>query len=223
MGKSKDEWRQTYHGTSFVGNGKTAEALRRLDAYRQTRQVFIEPTSALAQMRINALLDGKELIVPGPGLRDGFYCLKPFVVPFPKLAFAVSLKGVPVFGQLLAHQDLSRLDIGIIIAEALAVDDSGIRLGDGSGFFDLACATLNHCGAVNESALILAAAVPHRPELLPDDSWDVRMDGVLGAQGLQLFPHEKKMPEIDWEQLTLQRVKKITPLWQEWKQLHPSP
>lgn len=222
MVKSKDEWRQEYHGTSPVADGKTAEALRRLDAYRRSRQVFIEPTAVLAQMRINALLDGKELIVPGPGLRDGFYRLMPFSVPFPKLSFAVSLKGVPVYGQLLPHQELSRLDIGIMVAEALAVDASGVRLGDGSGFFDLACAILNHCGALTEVSTVLAAAVVNRPEQLPADSWDVRMDGVLDAQGAHFFQHDRELPAIDWSHLVMQRIKRITPLWQEWRRSHLS-
>lgn len=223
MGKSKDEWRQAYHGTSLGRDGKTAEVLRSLDEYRRTRHVFIEPTPALAQMRINALLDGKQLILPGPGLRDGFYCLMPFVVPFPKLTFAVSIKGVPVYGKLLTREDLTGLDIGIMVAEALAVDASGVRLGDGSGFFDLACAILNHCGALSDSVRILAAAVANRPEQLPVDPWDVRMHGVLGPQGMQSFQHDEGRPAIDWHQLTQQRIKKITPLWQEWKSLHPSP
>lgn len=222
MEMSKEEWRQAYHGDFPKADGRTAEALRRLDAYRRSRHVFIEPSPALAQMRINALLDGKELIVPGPGLREGFYCLKPFSVPFPKLSLAVSLKGVPVYGQLLPHQALARLEIGVMVAEALAVDGRGFRLGDGSGFFDLACAILSHCGALAEGALAVAAAVAHRPEWLPADSWDVRMDGVLGPQGLDLFSHEEEHLAIDWGQLTMQRIKKITPLWQEWKRLHPA-
>lgn len=220
--KTKDQWRQEYHGTSPVADGKIAQALRRLDEYHHSKQVFVEPTPALAQVRINALLDGKDLIVPGPGLRDGFYCLKPFVVPFPKLSFAVSLKGMPVYGQLLRHHDLPHLDIGVMVAGALAVDESGVRLGDGSGFFDLSCAILNYCHGLNEATILLAAAVPHRPKLLPADSWDVRVDGVLGPQGLELFQKKEKLPAIDWQQLPMQRIKKITPLWEEWKRLHPS-
>jgi len=222
MDKSKEDWRQAYLGSTPVTDGKTAEALRRLEAYRRSRFVFIEPSPALKQMRINALLDGKELIVPGPGLREGFYCLRPFVVPFPKLGLAVSLKGIPEYGRVLPHHELRQLEIGIMVAEALAVDGSGVRLGDGSGFFDLACAILSHCDALSEAVRFLAAAVAHRPDCLPVDPWDVRMHGVLSPQGVELFPPcDDKRPAIDWGQLTRQKIKKITPLWQEWKALHP--
>ena len=100
MVKSKEEWRQEFMNREpIAGQGKIAEAIRRQDAYRQCRQIFVSPSPDLAQIRINALLDGKELVVSGPGLKEGFYQLRPYVVPFPKLAFAVSLKGLPVHGQ----------------------------------------------------------------------------------------------------------------------------
>ncbi len=217
MVKSKEEWRLELRDTPRAdGGGKIAEAVRRLEPYRQCRQIFIAPDPGLAQLRINALLDGKELIVPGPGLKEGFYLLRPFRIAFGQLSFAVSLKGIPTHGQLLPHRELAQLSIGLLIAEALAVDGQGNRLGDGSGFFDLACAVLHQAGALAEAPAIWATAVAHQPQELPIDPWDVRMTGLVAAHGLVSFPPVERMPRIVWEQLSRQRIKKLTPLWKEW-------
>lgn len=218
MAKTKDEWRLELHGEAATGDGgKMAEAVRRHPAYRQSRQIFISPAPGLAQMRINALLDGKELIMPGPGLKEGFYLLQPFLIPFPKLALAVTLKGLPTHGRLVYHQDLARLSIELLITDALAVDGHGHRLGDGSGFFDLACAILNQCRALAATPTIWAIASAKPSEQLPVDPWDVRMHGLIGPQGGTFFAHQDPLPEIDWRQLPVQRIKKMTPLWKEWE------
>jgi 5-formyltetrahydrofolate cyclo-ligase len=193
-----------------------AEAVRRLPSYRQCRQIFIAPDPGLAQLRINALLDGKELVVPGPGLKEGFYLLHPFRIPFGQLSYAVSLKGIPTHGQLLRHQELVQLAIDVLITDALAVDGAGNRLGDGSGFFDLACAVLQQAGALAEVPAIWAAGVGVLPEQLPCDPWDVRMTGLLSDQGVLSFPPAARLPEIAWQELSRQRIKKLTPLWKEW-------
>ncbi len=218
MDKTKEQWRQEYQDEAPVdGAGKVAEAVRRLEGYRQCRHIFVSPAPALAQIRINALLDGKELIVPGPGLKEGFYVLRPLQVPFAKLSLAVSLKGLPMHGTLLRHQELAQFAIEVLITEALAVDTHGNRLGDGSGFFDLACAVLNQCRAVVEAPLILAAGVVPQPETLPVDPWDVRMHALIGPQGGRFFMPGTLLPAIDWQQLSRQRIKKMTPLWKEWE------
>ena len=218
MAKTKEEWRQEYEDkTTLTGQGKIAEVIRRLDVYRQCQQIFVSPAPALAQIRINALLDGKELIVPGPGLKEGFYRLRPYVVPFPKLSLAVSLKGLPVHGKLVRHQDLSKLALSLLITDALAVDCQGHRLGDGSGFFDLACAILKGCGALTADPTVWAIGKAPQPEALPIDLWDVTMHAIIGAQGGIFFAVKGPLPDIDWQLLHQQRIKKMTPLWKEWK------
>ncbi|MBU3937029.1 MAG: hypothetical protein KKD53_05830, partial [Proteobacteria bacterium] len=75
-------------------SGKSAEIVRRLEKYRDAKRIFVGPTARLQQIRINALTDGKELLVPAPGLKEGFYLLAPYEIPFKHLAFAVGYNGL---------------------------------------------------------------------------------------------------------------------------------
>ena len=60
---------------TFPGQNRAAERLRRLEVYRRAKTIMVPPDQAQLQVRINALLDGKRLIMATPGLRDGFYLL----------------------------------------------------------------------------------------------------------------------------------------------------
>src|SRR4030042_6382390 len=65
------------HGTipTFPGQNKAAERLRRLAPYQRAKTIMVPPDQAQLQVRVNALMDGKRLIMATPGLRDGFYLL----------------------------------------------------------------------------------------------------------------------------------------------------
>lgn len=196
--------------------GKMAEHLRRVDAYRKAKQVFMSPAPVLAQMRINALLDGKELIMPAPALIDGFYLLKPYTIPHKDLAYAVSFKGLPKFGKKLSMDEISGLEIDMLLTDAVGVDRHGGRLGDGHGFFDLAVAILNDLHAL--SGQVSAWTVVGNDQFveggLPIDPWDVKVDGVITPSGQQeLDNSQENLPQIFWEGLAKKRIRKIAPLW----------
>ena len=101
------------HGTTptFPGQNKAAERLRRLDIYQQARTVMVPPDQAQLQVRINALLDGKRLIMATPGLRDGFYLLEKGTIKVKDLRGAARSSGVRRFGTGLAT---NRHEIGTV-------------------------------------------------------------------------------------------------------------
>jgi len=206
-------------------HGRLAQYLRQIKSYHSARQLFISPAPMLAQLRINALNDGKDVIMPGPGLKDGFYLLKPFTVPFTKLSFAVSNKGLPKFGRRLAAGDLAALALDLLITDAWAVDEQGTRLGDGQGFFDLSYAIMTEHKALKDSCL--KYAVLDNPERLlsetelPTNDWDVRMDGVILPAGIMALPKAaKRNHPIYWDKLPRKRIKKLKPLWEIWRSLN---
>lgn len=199
-----------------VQPGRLAERLRREPAYRQARQVFASPAPLLAQIRINILLDNKTLIMPSGGLKEGFFRIRPFAVPFPELAMAVSLRGLAQYGERLRGEELAGLGIDLMVADALAVDECGVLVGDGHGFFDLAVALLGAYGALAATVPILA--VPGPGQVLNDrvalDPWDVHVDGAILADGVVAFPDRPVgIPAINWDVLPLDQVRRIDPLW----------
>jgi 5-formyltetrahydrofolate cyclo-ligase len=219
--------------TSFIprrltrqeGN-KAAEHLRRLDFYRQAKRVFASPAPELIQARVNTLADGKELVMPAPGLKEGFYLLTPYVLPFRELTFAVTLKGLLQYGRRLERQRFSGLGLDLMLTAAVAVDRGGGRLGEGQGFFDLACAALYELGAVTSRNQIVGVVAEGQivPYNLPLEPWDVRLNGLLTPSGYQeTAGPAKTQPVIYWEAIPLKRVRKMTPVWQVYQKKHPLP
>ena len=195
--------------------GKLAETLRRSENYRQCKQIFIDPSLLLRQARVNALLDGKELVMPAAGLKDGFYLLKPFTIPFKKLLMGVTYTGLEYFGSRLGSKEISSLNISLLLGESFAVDRQGCRLGDGQGFFDLAIALLNELGGVAEDCQVIGAIDDPAKvvESVPQESWDIKCAEILGPNGLEKLFDSSPVSGIFWEDIPMERIKRISPLW----------
>jgi 5-formyltetrahydrofolate cyclo-ligase len=197
--------------------GQVAEHLRRLEKYRQASQLFIDPSPLLKQARINALADGKLLIMPGPGLKEGFYRLDPYRIPFSKLALAAAGRELPSFGQkITARSEVSLLKVELLIGEYWAVDERGYGVGEGKGFFDLAMALLAELEGLADDYRVMVA-VQDRCRLvagLPVDPWDIAANGILTPEKVIMISQiSPRRPDIVWEALTLDRIRRITPLW----------
>lgn len=202
--------------------GRIAERLRRTEAYRQAKQVFVGPAAILSQIRINVLMDGKELIMPSPALKEGFFLCRPGTIPFAKRSFAVSYNGLTKFGERLGLDEFIGLDIGLFVADALAWDRSGNRLGNGMGFFDLSWALLKTLGAASDRAAVLAVAGRGQcVNLLPIDPWDVKMDGLITEDGIDFFTNDQIEGALFWEQLPAKRIRKMSLLWKLSKMITP--
>lgn len=225
----KESWRRHCAAAgswSPAKGGRLAQHLRALEAYRRAAEVFVSPSPLLKQVRINALVDGKFLLMPAPGLHQGFYLFSPFTIPFSRLPSAVTPKGMLRHGKRLATGELARLRLGLLVTEALAVDRRGYLLGDGNGFFDLAAAILATTGALAAGAAVVAAApevvapiTPATPAAWTPEPWDVPADYRLDTTGIvPCRPNEDAEAAADWpiywQNLPLVRLRRITPLWQ---------
>jgi 5-formyltetrahydrofolate cyclo-ligase len=200
---------------------KAAEHLRRHETYRQAKVIFVSPASSLLQLRINALADGKELIMPGPGLKEGFYLFKPYSLAFRDLGKAVTLAGLPRYGTRLLYQAFKGVVVDMMVTDAVAVDGTGGRLGDGHGFFDLACAALYELKAVAANNLI--AGVVAEAQIVADElplaPWDVRLDLLVTPEGCREIKKDgRPSPAIYWEVLSEREIRKKTPLWHVFQQ-----
>lgn len=196
--------------------GFVAECLRKQDVYRRSSTLFVSPAPALQQVRINALVDGKTLVLPGPALKKGFYLLKPYAVAFKDLGHAVSLKGIETFGTLLSMKALARLHVDLALTDCLAVAPDGGRLGQGTGFFDLAMAILAEVGGVDDQTVFGAVGAPDQLMIAvwPQDSWDVRLHFfVAGPEPVRLWAGGQHL-RVEWPALAKKRIRKTEPLWQ---------
>ncbi|MBU1708899.1 MAG: hypothetical protein KKE17_02740 [Proteobacteria bacterium] len=195
--------------------GKLAQLLRGCPEYKQAKQVFSSPAALLDQIRINVLLDGKDLIMPGPGLKQGFFRIKPFSVPFTKIGYAVTYKGLTKHGILLDDAALGGLAVDLMLTEALAVDQAGTAINDGQGFFDIACAALHELGVLTDRfKTICILGEKQRVESLPREPWDVPLDCVIEPQGVTRFQRDSRwVPKIYWESLESKSIKSMTPIW----------
>lgn len=204
--------------------GKTAEQLRKSAIYRESRRLFVTPSPLLLQIRINCLLDGKELLMPSPALRDGFLLIKPHEIAFNKLAHAVTFKGSQQFGTPVAVQGINTLFVDLVVCDAVAVDIEGTRLGDGQGFLDLACGLLGELGALGGKSTYLAVIEKTSllEKCLPFEPWDIKMSGILTGAGQQMFSTgPAATPHVHWQALSSKKIRKSNFLWQLYNQTGP--
>jgi 5-formyltetrahydrofolate cyclo-ligase len=195
--------------------GKAAEKLRGLERYRNAATIFATPHDSLHQARINCLADGKNLLIPGPSIRDGFFLLAARSIPFKDIPLAATYKGLEKHGQLLKGDSMSKLSVGLLLADSLAVDCTGGRIGDGNGFFDLCCALLQELDGLEHNADILTFIQEEQisREMLPQDKWDVKLTGAVTPQQIHHFEPSDQKPKLFWDKLPKDRIKRIDPLW----------
>ncbi len=197
--------------------GRIAELVRRLPGYRQAGRLFVTPAVILKQVRINSLLDGKELLMPAPGLKEGFFLLKPYSIPFRDLAYAVSSKGLAQHGSKAGEEELRRQPVGLLFTEVVAADRSGGFVGDGKGFFDLTVALLAELGALTPEAEAFGALAGEGQilaEPLALAAWDVRLNGLLTKEAVVGCSEERPAARrLLWEALPPKRIRKISPLY----------
>lgn len=195
--------------------GKAAEKLRGLREYRDAATLFATPDESLHQARINCLVDGKNLVMPAPSIREGFFLVPAHTVPFKDLSAAITYKGLEKHGQLLKIGAIQELSVSLLLTDSLAVDLEGGRLGDGNGFFDLCCALLQELGALQQNWAVLTFILEDQisQDLLPQDACDIKVNGAVTPASIHSFQPPPRKPRIFWDMLTQDRIKRITPLW----------
>jgi 5-formyltetrahydrofolate cyclo-ligase len=199
---------------TFPGQNKAAERLRRLAIYRTAQAIMVPPDQTLLQVRINALADGKRLIMATPGLRDGFYLLKKGEIKVKDLKQAARSSGASRFGRRLitSHQAIGSIDL--LITGAVAVDLEGGRIGKGSGYFDLEYMILREIGSITETTPVVALVddVQVRAQL-PIEEKDVAVDVIVTPSRVMTVEKLLQRPsKICWDLLDERHIKGMRPL-----------
>jgi len=200
---------------SFNEQNKAAQNVRRLQAYKTSKNIFLSPDKPLVQVGVNALNDGKTVIMPTGGLRNGFFALHRSFIAMPKACVAVSSPGIAKFGRPAITKKTSRLDIDLVITGLVGVDQNGNRLGDGTGFFDLEYAILHELSCIRNG--IPVVGICHTEQIVDEvvsSPWDVPLDTIVTQDGSRSFAKKDKKNAILWEHLSEKTVKNITLLYQ---------
>lgn len=203
------------HGTipTFPGQNKAAERLRGLEVYQQARTIMVPPDQAQLQVRINALLDGKQLIMATPGLRDGFYLLEKRNIKVTYWRSAARSSGVRRFGRRLGTARPEIGEVDLLATGAVAVGLQGERIGKGSGYFDLEYMILREIGSVTETTPICTLVDDCQVfEQVPTEAKDVAVDFIITPT--RVITIERKLPrpkKVPWDDLHERYIKGMRP------------
>jgi len=211
----RSEWQRKLAEKQAGQWGRIAEKLRGLASYRKAATVFATPHESLFQARVNCLVDGKNLLMPSPSIRDGFFLLTAHSVSFKDLSAAVTYKGLKNHGLRLRDNLLSEHAVDMLLVDSLAIDQEGGRIGTGNGLFDLSCALLHELGGLRQNADVLTFILEEQisPAPLPQDKWDIQMNFAVTPGGVRQFAAAGRNPQIFWDMLSMDRIKRIDPLW----------
>ena len=198
----------------FPGQNRAAERLRRLEVYRRARTIMVPPDQAQLQVRVNAVLDGKRLIMATPGLRDGFYLFEKGQVGVKDLVRAVRSSGVRRFGRGLTTSHAQIGDVDLLVTGAVAVGLQGGRIGKGSGYFDLEYMILREIGSVQESTPIVALVDDRQVrEEVPMEEKDVAVDLIVTPTRVIAIEATPARPSgLIWALLDGRAVKRMRPM-----------
>ncbi|NWG10008.1 MAG: 5-formyltetrahydrofolate cyclo-ligase [Nitrososphaerales archaeon] len=116
---------------NFKGAEAAALKLRSVDEYTDASSIMIGPDSPQAPVRKLALLDGKSLVMPTPGLKSGYLIVMPERVKG-KEKEASTIRGAFKYGELTNAPP----PVDLVVEGSVAVDLDGYRLGKGKGFGD---------------------------------------------------------------------------------------
>ena len=187
------------HIPIFKGQEKAAQNLRKLQVYANAKRVFIPSDQAQYRARVNAVEDGKTLIMATPGLKDGFYQVDRSVANY---RLAVQSHQVSKHAKKLhtSYESIGKIDL--LLTGAGAVSRQGERIGKGTGFFDKEYAILREIGCVEEDTPIIALVHDLQVyDSLPfEEGKDVPVDYIVTPQKVIKVERRLSRPTgIDWD------------------------
>ncbi len=198
---------------NFVGAEEAARKLFNTSIWRKSRVVKVNPDSPQQPVRLQALRQGKILIMPTPKIRSGFILIDPQVIPQRMIKRASTIRGAFQLGRIFDREKVLRLPkIDLIVIGSVAVDKYGTRIGKGGGYAELEYAVLKELNKIDDDTPV--ATTIHDTQLLderlPREKHDLPVDMIITPsrilRALQPYPKPKG---IYWELLSYEKIKSI--------------
>jgi 5-formyltetrahydrofolate cyclo-ligase len=161
--------------------------------------VKVNPDSPQRWVRKLALERGITVITPTPRLKGAFRKLDPGKIPRERYAEAATLKRGGAWGEDLALDALSAIDL--VVMGSVAVTRDGRRLGKGHGYGDLEYAMLRELG--NPAVPVVTTVHPLQIlEGFPTEAHDLPVSIIATPDELIEVRHPPTPPKgIDWKLL----------------------
>ena len=197
---------------NFVGAEAAAERLRETKEWRAAGTVKANPDSPQWPVRQRALEDGKTLFMAVPRLAEErpFFLLDPAALADPPRK-ASSIKGASRSARTIDVADLEPVDL--VVAGSVAVSPDGSRLGKGGGFSDLEFAVAAEAGLISAATVVVTTV--HELQVvdagaIPTTGHDVGLDLIVTPDRvIRCQRGRRRMPRIDWADLTEEKVAAI--------------
>jgi 5-formyltetrahydrofolate cyclo-ligase len=209
---------------NFVGAEAAARRLAETEEWTRATTLKANPDSPQWPVRQRALVDGKIVYMAVPRLaeHDPFFLLDPDrLADDPRTAS--SIKGASRSAQRVDVDALAPVDL--VVTGCVAVDERGARLGKGGGFSDLEFAVAAAAGLVDARTVVVTTV--HELQVVPagtvpTTSHDLHVDLVVTPERVLRCPRPRgrKLPRLDWSELTEEKIAAIPLLQRLQRQRH---
>lgn len=184
---------------NFKGAARAARRLFEIPLFAQARHIKVNPDSAQAPVRAEALKRGITVYVPTPRLKGGFMMLDPARIAPDQVRAAATMSKVRDYARAVALEALPQLDA--IVCGSVAVTRRGERSGKGEGYSDIEFAILAELGhrpvpvATTVHGVQVVDGFPTAGNDLPL-SWIVTPEEIIEVKSPPPAPKG-----IDWQRL----------------------
>lgn len=200
----------------FDGGEAAVDRLTAHRFYRQSRFIFITPDNCLDRLRLQALLDGKTVLMTTYSIKRGFWLLDPAWISSDLYLYASTLDGMERVGKPVTLSDIAKMPvIDYMVTGTGAINHDGVRFGKGHGFFDAEWGMLYQLGRI--SADTPSAAVVHDCQVLEEkltpDVYDTVADVIFTpTRTIEVKSPHKPTCGILWDRLDPHMYETIPPL-----------
>ena len=191
----------------FENSHQCVETIGEMDCYKHSNIVFIAPDNSLTEMRMQAIKDGKQILVATHNIERGFISLHAKDITTGSESFASTLDGMETFGKPISLAEIKALaSIDLLITGTSLVTETGIRWGKGYGYFDLEWGIFRALGVVGEDTPIII--VGHDCQVvdtkLEPSEVDTSADWIVTPTRLiGVDPLHAKPPGVLWQYIPL--------------------
>ncbi|MDP2733141.1 MAG: 5-formyltetrahydrofolate cyclo-ligase [Hoeflea sp.] len=184
--------------------------------YRDSSFIFITPDNCLDRLRLQALIDGKTILMTTYSIKRGFWILDPKVIAPELYLYASTLDGMERIAKPVSLREIQQMPpIDFMVTGTGAINHEGVRFGKGHGFFDAEWGMLYQLGRITTATP--SAAVVHDCQVLDEtltpDVYDTVADVIFTpTRTISVDNPHKPTCGIIWDRLDPHMLATIPPL-----------